>query len=255
MSVGQPTPVLNITAPAPKLSIAAELFDSGNFTAMCWAYHTGSIDDSYSDLIAISDNNDVIGMATWSNGSVRKFSMGDLNSDIIGPTTLNDNEWYHLTMTVTKVAGTGTRCIGYINGMEDMRGSLINPVTPLAARVWNSRASDDDAGGVWIGNMCGVKIWDGVALTPPEIRREMWTYMAGRKSGLWACSPLMALDMRTHNYGGRTNLDWTTASTFFAEGTSNPAGVAWDWLDTHPMAVIQASINTRGCSLLLSGVG
>lgn len=243
MSVGQPTAVLSIAGTAPKLSLdsgTAKMLDSGNFTAMCWGYHTGGGDDGYSDIIAISDNNDVIGMASHAPvagpGNPRVFSMGDLNSDIDGTTVIPDGTWQHYCMTVEKVPGTGTRAVGYLNGVQQMTGSLINPVTPLAVRVFNSRASTTDPGGVWIGNLCAVKIWDGIALTPAEIRREMWTYMARRRNNLYACSPMSSLGTRTHNYAGLASLDWTTISTFFQEGTSDPPGVMWDAFDGAALA-------------------
>lgn len=228
MSVGQLTSVIGQGATSPKLKITTVFPDSGNFTVMCWAYHTGGTGDAYSDMFGITDTNDVIGMTLHAVGGVRKFSMGDLNSDIDGLRTIPDNEWNHYCITVTKVPGTGTRAIGYLNGVEHMSGSLINPVTPTQIEIFNSRASDTDSGGVWIGNITALKVWTGKALTPEEIRKEVWCYTPQRKLGLWAWSPMIDVDQRTANYGGLAGIDWTTQSTIWVAGSSNPGGVVWD---------------------------
>jgi len=232
MSLGQPNTVAQIVpaTDAPKLYIAStstKLHDSANFTMMCWALHTGGTADAYSDLMAISDNNDVVGMGTHSTGAQRVFNLGDLVTDVDGLRTIPDGQWMHFCMTASDIPGTSTRVTGFLNGVEHMTGSLINPATPLYVRVVNSRASADDPGGIWIGNICGVKIWDGVVLTPEEIEREMWTFMPQRWDNLWACSPMRTLDTRTHNYGS-SGVNWTSAGTYFAEGTNEPPGVTWD---------------------------
>jgi concanavalin A-like lectin/glucanase superfamily protein len=233
MSLGQPNSTLTIGGGVPpdvtpRLKITTTLPNSGQFSFMCWAYHTGGTGDAYSDLIAITDTNDVIGMGLKNITGQSFFNMGDLNSDITDTRPIADNEWHHYCLTVGDVTGTGTRSFGYLDGMLRISGSLINPVVPTFIALINSRASDTDAGAVWIGNMCAVKIWDGPALDPLEVQREMWTYVPKRLNNLWAWSPLAAAATRTHNYAGRASVDWTTQGNWFADGTNDPPGVIWD---------------------------
>lgn len=227
MSVGQITSPSSLSGLTPKIKIATNLPAAARFTFMCWAMHTGGTPDAYSDIIAISDDNDVIGMTFHTVGSAKRFSMGDLGSDVDGSLDLPDNEWHHCALTVDDVTGSGTRAIGYLDGIQHLTGSLVNPPVPTFVQVFNSRSSDSDGGGVWIGYLAAVKIWTDVALTPAEIRREMWTYTPQRWTNLWAWTPLEDSNFRTHNYGGLAGTDWTTQSTFFVDGP-NPPGVLWD---------------------------
>jgi hypothetical protein len=233
VSVGQPNSVLTMGGGippdvTPKLKVTSTMPNPGQFTLMAWAYHTGGTGDTYSDVFGITDLNDVIGMSFHTANGNKHFSIGDLNSDVDGP-VVPDNEWHHVCLAIGDIAGTGTRSIGYLDGLEAMSGSLINPVTPVFMSLFNSRASDTDASGCWIGNLCGFKIWNEVALTAEEIRREMWSYTPQRLNNLWGWSPMLGLAYRTHNYGGLAGQDWTSQSNWFAEGTNDPPGVVWDY--------------------------
>lgn len=224
MSVGQITN--NPVGTSPKLKIASTTVNSGRFTAMCWAFHIGGTAEVYADMFTIREAGEVIGMTTHVVTGTRRLSMGDLTSDIDGAVPIADNRWYHFCMTSNDIAGTSTECIGYLNGVEHIRGTLVNPVTgPNDMVLFNSRESDTDGGAVWVGYMAAVKVWDNVALTPEEIRAEMWSYMPARLESLYALSPLEGLEYRVRNHAGP---DWATQSSFFTEGAANPPGVSWD---------------------------
>lgn len=244
MSVGQLTTVLGISGTAPKMRILASsttLPNPNRLTMMCWACHTGSTDDAYSDLLTLRAPGETWGFGSHVVSGTRRFQMGDELTDIDGARPIPDNEWHHYTMTAEDAVGTVTRVVGYLDGVEHMSGTLVPAVTPDLFSLFNSRESDVDPGGVWIGNLCGVKVWTDVVLTPAEIRREMWTYMAQRKAGLWVCAPLHHVNHRTRNMGGAaTGVDWTSLGTFFVAGSSEPAGVIWDVLDTHLVTVVAA---------------
>lgn len=229
MSLGQPHSVYAIsTPPTPALRITTNLPNPTRFTAMCWAMHTGGNDATYSDLIAISDDNDAIGIGSHFTGSVRVFSLGDLLVDLETGTVFPDNEWHHCAFTMND----GGRAIGYFDGVEAMRGALTYPVTPTFFSAFNSRSSNSDPGGCWIGNLSGLKVWNDVALSPAEIRREMWTLMPRRRNNIWALSPLIGLNFAGQNYAGLAGTDWTVQGvSYFADGTSEPAGVVWDMWD------------------------
>jgi len=236
MSVGQLTEAAAIAVTAPKLKIAAAstaLPNPNRFTMMCWAQYTGVEVVGYSDLMTIRAPGEVLGCASHGVAGTRRFSLGDESSDLDGTRPIPVNEWHHFTMTAEDAVGTVVRCLGYLDGVQECSGTLVPPVTPDFVQLYNSRESNDDGAGVYVGNVCGLKIWTDVALSPSEIRREMWTYMAQRKAGLWACSPMISVDQRTHNYGGSAGIDWTTQSVYFEIGKvgvvqSEPAGVAWD---------------------------
>lgn len=261
MSVGQPTSPNSVgTSPTPRLKIEASstvfLPDPRNLTMMCWAMHSGGIVNTYNDLLTYSDHNEVVGMVLKSDGTNLRLGVGDLLHDWAASGFIAvDNTWNHFCFTSqattdANTTGTGSgpaRVIAYANGnysistdqAEDggatsraIEAPLQNntsapPAGPSFIAAFNSRASDTDAGAVFQGNICAIKIWESV-LTPEEIRREMWSYTPVKWEGLWGFAPLHTLDTRTHLYGSRENLDWTTMGTNFAQGTSDPAGVMWD---------------------------
>ena len=239
MSVGQLTPILGISGDAPKLRILSSQTQLPNplrLTFMCWACHTGGIDDAYSDLMTLRAPGETWGMGSHTVSGTRRFLMGDELTDIDGPRPIPDDEWHHYAMTAEDTSSTSNRVVGYLDGAEQASGTLVNPVTPNLIALCNSRESDDDPSGVWIGNLCAVKIWT-VQLTAEEIRREMWYYMPRKRAGLWACAPMTTVDTRTRNYGGAAGVDWTSLSIYFEQGSSDPESVIWDSFDT--MAVNQ----------------
>ena len=80
------------------------------------------------------------------------------------------------------------------------------------------------------GHIAGVKIWNGPALDPAEIQREMWCLAPIRLKNLWAWTPLENLGAITHNYGGQAGVDWVLedGQAAFATGVLEPPGVTWD---------------------------
>jgi Concanavalin A-like lectin/glucanases superfamily len=246
MSVGQLTDDNVITGTTPKLQRTTNLPTPANFTYMVWACHTNGFVNDYQDIFGLSDTNNVIGLGLYNNvagipGSTDYyFNIGDLNSDVPGNRIIPDNQWNHYCLSIEDVPGTGTRAIGYLNGCEHVRGSLINAFPPTFMSNFNSRASDTDTGAVWTGNMCGLKIWEDRALTPEQIRKEMWCYMPVIRDGLWACSPWIDVNARTDNYGIAGA--WSTQSVYFTTGSSDPAGVVWDQAEPRSLTQIRRFI-------------
>lgn len=261
MSLGQPTsPNLVGTSPTPRLKIEASstvfLPDPRNITMMCWTMHTGGIVNVYNDILTFSDHNEVVGMVLKSDGTNLRLGVGDLLHDWSSTSFIAaDNTWNHFCFTSqattdANTSGTGSgpaRVIAYANGhyaistdqAEDaaatsraIEAPLQNntsapPAGPSFISVFNSRASDTDAGAVFQGNICAVKIWEAV-LTPEEIRREMWAITPQKQEGLWGWAPLHTLDTRTHMYANRSRVDWTSMGSNFVQGTSDPPGLLWD---------------------------
>jgi hypothetical protein len=245
---------------------------------MCWAMHTVAVlSDTYYDMISFSDHNDVVGMTLKSDGSNLLFSVGDLLNDWSSAFVASANVWNHYCITSQavddpNVTGTGSgpvRVKGYANGIEvvstdvapDGGAGAANPAAraleaplqnnlsappagPSYISLFNSRASDSDAGAVFQGNIAAVKIWEGI-LTPEEIRREMFSLSPARRTGIWAFSPLTNINYATKNYGGT---DWTLMGTDLTNGTAEPAGVVWDpgWRlrqTTNTAAIISAILS------------
>lgn len=223
---------------------------------MCWALHTSALTDTYYDMVSYSDHNDVVGMTLKSDGAGHlKFGVGDLLNDWSSNFIADANVWNHYCITSqavddANVTGTGSgpvRVRGYANGIEvvstdvapdagagnsaaraieapQQNNQSAPPGGPSFISLFNSRASDSDAGAVFQGNIAAVKIWEGI-LTPEEIRREMFSLSPAKRTGIWAFSPLTNINYATKNYGGT---DWTLMGTDLTNGTNEPAGVVWD---------------------------
>jgi hypothetical protein len=256
MSVGQPiAPGSVSTAPTPKIKIehssstAPILPNPVNLTIMLWALHTGGVVNSYNDLAGISDHGDVIGMTLKFPGTGSLiFSIGDNLNDWDSNVVIPDDTWHHFCFTTTPWNGAATRPAlgrGYVDGIEvvnslsgvgymtapDRTNTAAPPAGPAFISLFNTRASDNpgDATAVFQGNMCAVKIWTDTALTPEEIRREMWAFTPQRTTGLWAFSPLTNINTASHNYAGLANSNWTVQGTDLTTGSNSPAGVVWDY--------------------------
>lgn len=228
MSLAQLTETFAIGAPTPKLKMTTNILTTFRFTVMCWANHTGTGADAYQDLFGVTDLNDVCAMSLHTPGASRLFSLGDLNSDHDGITVIGNNEWHHYCMTVDDVSGTGTTCYGFVDGRPEIGPvSLINPIIPTFCSIWNTRASDSDPGGVFVGRACAFKIWDNLALDRTAVLQEMWYYMPQNMAGLYAFSPMSTVDYRTNVFLGRAGQDWTTQSALWTTGP-DPPGVIWD---------------------------
>jgi hypothetical protein len=247
VSLRQPTATGAVANPTPKLRLdqsSGNTLNSRVFTAMVWAYHTGGTSDAYQDIFAVRDNtigggasdDAIIGMGTHVPGSVRVLNIGDVDTDVDGVQTIPDNEWHHFTMVAEftpDVGGQGrARVIGYVDGIEHARSDDTELTTPLfpdsdcVIVLFNSRSSDTDGGGVFVGSMAGLKIWSNVALTPAEIAAEMRSYMPVRTRDVWAVLPMIDKASAGYNYGVGGN--FTVQGADFADGTLDPAGVAWD---------------------------
>lgn len=247
MSLAQNTATSGIGSPTPKLKLdqsANNVMSSRTFTAMVWAYHTGGAGDPYHDIFAVRDNtigggnsdDQIVGMGTHSpSGTARVGLLGDVDTDVDGGQTIADNEWHHYTMVCEEtplIGGQGrARAILYVDGVECCRSDDTSLTTPLFPDsdcfivFFNSRSSDTDGGGCWVGSMAGAKIWSNVALTPAEIAAEMWSYMPVRTKDIFAVLPMINKASAGFNCVGP---DFTVQGADFADGTLDPPGVAWE---------------------------
>ena len=250
--------------PVPKLKLdqsSGNTLNSSQFTAMCWAYHTGGTADSYQDIISLRDStigggasdDQYIGMGTHVVSAVRVVNLGDVDTDADSTITIPDNVWFHYTMVGEKVPDSApaptqrVRLIGYLNGAEAVRSAdtvmrpPIFPDTDCWVQFFNSRSSETDAASVWIGSVAAIKIWNNIALTPEEIMREMQSYMPVRTRDIWACLPLINKTSAGYNYYGS---NFTVQGASFSDGTLDPPGVAWDYPDAkrHKALIVPPSL-------------
>jgi hypothetical protein len=111
--------------------------------------------------------------------------------------------------------------IGYLDGIEVARSTDTELVPPLFPdndcwlQLFNSRSSETDGGGVFIGHMAGLKVWNNVALTPAEIFAEMWSYWPVRRLDVWAVVPMINKASAGFNYVGS---DFTVQGVDFIDG-------------------------------------
>lgn len=233
-------PKLELTVPADGTRLT-----QNRWSAMCWARHSSVntlASGDYSDLIAYSDNNQVIGLglAFIAGQAGQRLDLGDLASDNLGGPVIADGDWHHYALTV-QPSGANTACYGWLDGVQVVSG--VNLVPPSAAgnwffRFWNSRASVSDNTAMWTGQACALKVWDGVAMSGPEINLEMRGYAPrARLAHLWAWLPCFGSGMDglpargAALLGGRVlSPNWTVvdATPAFTNGP-DPPGVSWDY--------------------------
>jgi hypothetical protein len=246
VSLKQPTATGSVANPAPKLKLdqsSGVTLNSKVFTAMVWAYHTGGTTDAYQDIICVRDStigagesdDQIIGLGTHVPGSVRVLNVGDVDSDVDGVQAILDNEWHHFTLVCELTPDSGgqhVRAIGYLDGVEVVRSTdteLIPPLFPDSdcwLQLFNSRSSETDGGGCFVGSMAGLKVWSNVALTPAEIAAEMWSYMPVRTRDVWAVAPMINKASAGYNYGVAGN--FTVQGADFVDGELDPPGVSWN---------------------------
>jgi hypothetical protein len=247
MSLSQPTALLSIGNPTPKLMFTQDsgqnLLNPTYFTAMMWVRHTGGTGDAYQDIFCVRDStiganpgdDQIVGIVSHFNGAARVVNVGDVDTDVDGTYGVADDEWHHWTMVCEPVVGIPdqVRATGYLDAIQHVRSSdteLIPPRFPGTdcwVQLFNTRSSNTDGSSVFIGQMAGLKMWNNVALTPEEIFAEMFSYTAVKQAHLWAVLPMR--DLAT---AGFNLLDpdhpWLVQGADFTTSVLDPPGVAWD---------------------------
>lgn len=243
--------------PAPKLKLdqssaagsnpAAILNSSGPFTMTLWARYQGigagdALAVPYRDIISIRNSDSgggagvdqIIGLVAHglSDPDFRVVSVGDVDSDADGAIGIPYNEWHHFAWVCEEVPNPATniRQIGYMDGVEHTRSAdneMTPPVFPANLcwiQLFNSRSSDSDGTGVYIGYLSGLKIWNA-ALTPDEIRKEMWSFLPVRTKDIFACNPLTTRESAVNDLIHAT--PWTVQGADIITSTLEPPGVQW----------------------------
>lgn len=199
----------------------AAMPEANHWSAMCWAYLTGQ-DATYYDLIAYSDNNEVIGIGVI-GPTTYSLNLGDLNSDSTSSRTTTRNEWHHYAI-VCRPNGANAQVFGYLDGVRQIGPVALvapNDATDRFFRLWNSRASSTDAASQWVGHAGAFKVWDW-AITDDDIRKEMLFWRAQNRIGLFAEVPCFDTNSRTLMTGGRALDSMTVTGTFAANGFDMP---------------------------------
>jgi hypothetical protein len=233
--------------PAPKLKLDQSgsgnagtiLSVPGAFTLMVWAHYIGGAGVTYRDILAVRDSSvsgspgtdQIVGVSRQEVGGVGMLNNGDVDSDAVGG-RLPDNEWHHITFTGEVVPTSQVlRLTSYLDGVVSARSSdteMLAPVFPNPScwiQLFNSRSSESDGTGVFIGYMAALKIWNNVALTPDEIRQEMWSYLPVRTKDIFAVNPLASKESAATDLVHPTG--WTVQGVDFATGALEPPGVSW----------------------------
>jgi Concanavalin A-like lectin/glucanases superfamily len=112
--------------------------------------------------------------------------------------------WVHLAMVV---AGTGAgQFVAYVNGVQEItapgKASIVGEVIIVGQDPGNEPFN---------GSVAAIKIW-AAALTPDEMKAEMWQYLPVRTAGLVSWHPFL-LQTDTDQYGA----SWTAGGTLTTE--------------------------------------
>lgn len=232
--------------PSPKLKMDQStnvVLNSDFYTMMVWAYSSVAAigDGAYADIMCVRDStvggdpsdDKVVAIYHKDVSTNWIVSMGDDVEDIDGGVRVPANQWRHYTL-VSQDMPTQEVCItSYLDGAQQRRAlDAVTDVTPpifpnndCFIQLFNSRSSASDSSSIWQGHMAGFKCWNNVALTPEEIRREMWTYVPIRKAGLYSALPMIN---KAHSVFDLTGKTWTVTGADFADSNFNPPGVQWE---------------------------
>ena len=91
--------------------------------------------DAYASVISKAENVDVGTLLLKSNGKLACYvgaSVGVVDYDGIGISTLNTDQWYYVTLTYDSVNGLN----GYVNGVLDGSAPANGPINTGPDEIW-----------------------------------------------------------------------------------------------------------------------
>lgn len=201
---------------------------------------------------------DFIFLGTSSDGTTLFLDMDDTGS---GPsasgTNLTVGTWYHVCYTANGAAQTV-----YLNAVSDL--SFSHTKSTPGSDEFTIGHTDDTDNDFLNGRMAHVRIWDGVALTAPQIAVEMRSTRPVLQKGLYFWNPLDGRHAVGKDLSGHGN-DFTLSGTGVVEKTlpipttrsyRSPGKVARIWIqgggaNAYTLTAAQGSFTETGQAVSL----
>lgn len=165
---------------------------TGNaFTCMAWVLSNSlPASSEYRNLGGMSG---AITMQFFNSGAGARFSIGTSANDFNGTATPVAGRWYHMALV-----RNGNSKTLYVDGAQEASGSdTATGSTTLILGDYNSAQPSDG----WYGRLYDARIWDGLAMSADEVRREMRSLVPYRWRNLRGWYPLTHPSMMRQDFG------------------------------------------------------
>lgn len=196
---GQTTQELKRTASPPSVT---------TFTEMAWFYIT--TDRNVVTIFLYKHNagdTQWIAVDTGADGTTLRL---DTVTGVVVGSALSVATWYHLALVKS-----GTSYTIYLNGVSDVTATDAQAVNLITDWCIGNVATFPNG---LDGRVAAYKVWDGVALSPEEVRAEMWLQVPRRLANLYAWMPMVngVVADNVVDHAGLAH-PWTIAGTLTVE--------------------------------------